>query len=108
IFRRGDVGAENLDSPILIAEVGEKQLAMKLLQFDEVLHQVGAEAFPHILCNYLYDLASAFMAFYEHCPILKDGVAAEVRASRLRLADITASSLARGLDLLGIEVMEKM
>ncbi|MCK9469938.1 MAG: arginine--tRNA ligase [Porticoccaceae bacterium] len=108
IFRRAGVTVDSLDTSILITEGQEKQLALKLLQFDDVLQQVAAEAFPHILCNYLYDLASAFMVFYEHCPILKDGVDTEVRASRLQLADITAATLARGLDLLGIEVMEKM
>ncbi|HLS99560.1 MAG: arginine--tRNA ligase [Porticoccaceae bacterium] len=108
IFRRAGVDAETLAAPILIAEAREKQLAMQLLQFDEVLDQVAAEAYPHILCNYLYDLASTFMAFYEQCPILKDGVAPATRDSRLRLAAITSQVMARGLDLLGIDVMDRM
>jgi len=90
IFRRAAVDPETLDSRILIIAPHEKQLAMKLLQFDDVVEQVAAEAYPHILCNYLYDLASAFMGFYEHCPILKDGVSADLRASRLQLANTTA------------------
>ena len=81
---------------------------MQLLQFDEVLDQVAADAYPHLLCNYLYDLASTFMTFYEQCPILKEGVSPDIRESRLRLAAITARVLARGLALLGIEVMDKM
>ncbi|HEY8385283.1 MAG TPA: arginine--tRNA ligase, partial [Porticoccaceae bacterium] len=89
IFRRAGVDASSIDQPLLITEAREKQLAMKLLQFDATLNQVAEEALPHILCNYLYELASAFMAFYEHCPILKEGISDELRASRLRLADIT-------------------
>ena len=108
IFRRADVDEKTLSAPILIAEAREKQLAMQLLQFDEVLDQVAADAYPHLLCNYLYDLASTFMTFYEQCPILKEGVSPDIRESRLRLAAITARVLARGLALLGIEVMDKM
>ena len=78
------------------------------MQFEETLQQVFDDAYPHVLCNYVYDLASAFMAFYEHCPILKDDVELEVRTSRLHLAGITAITIGRSLDLLGIEVMEKM
>ena len=108
IFRRAGVDAQTLSAPILIGEPQEKQLALKLTQFDEVLEQIAAEAYPHLLCSYLYDLASAFMAFYERCPILKDGVSADLRNSRLQLASITADTMAKGLELLGIEVMEKM
>ena len=63
---------------------------------------------PHLLCTYLYDIASLYMTFYEACPILKEGVAPEIRDSRLRLCHLVARTLAQGLDLLGIEVMEKM
>ncbi|KJS07192.1 MAG: arginyl-tRNA synthetase [Gammaproteobacteria bacterium BRH_c0] len=108
IFRRAGVDADTLSAAILIGEPQEKQLALKLTQFDEVLEQVAAEAYPHLLCTYLYDLASAFMAFYERCPILKDSVSPDLRNSRLQLASITAGTMAKGLELLGIEVMEKM
>jgi arginyl-tRNA synthetase len=48
------------------------------------------------------------MRFYENCPILRDDVPAAVRASRLRLADVVARTLATGLELLGIETPERM
>ena len=81
---------------------------MKLLQFEEIIDQVASEGYPHILCNYVYELASAFMSFYEHCPILKDGVDEQSQQSRLQLSKQTSETIAKGLDLLGIEVMEKM
>jgi len=56
----------------------------------------------------LYDVASLFMRLYEACPILKDDVADDVRLSRLAIAEATAQTLKTGLDLLGIETMEKM
>ena len=48
------------------------------------------------------------MSFYEHCPVLKDGVDSATQNSRLQLCAQSANTIARGLDLLGIEVMEKM
>ena len=108
IFRKADIDPQTFSAEINIVEPQEKTLAMKLLQFEEVVNQVASEGYPHILCNYVYELASAFMSFYEHCPVLKDGVAEETQKSRLQLSKQTSETIAKGLDLLGIEVMEKM
>ncbi len=108
IFRRAGIEPDAVTAQPAVGEPQEKQLGLKLLQFGEVLHQVADDAFPHTLCNYLYELASAFTAFYEHCPILKSGVSGEVRDGRLQLAGLSARVLAQGLDLLGIEVMDRM
>lgn len=86
----------------------ERALAIKCLQFNETLEQVAQDAYPHVLCNYLYDLASLLMAFYEACPILKEGVSEEVKQSRLLLCHLVARTLETGLNILGIEVMERM
>ncbi|MBM3800640.1 MAG: arginine--tRNA ligase, partial [Actinobacteria bacterium] len=56
--------------------------------------------------TYLYDLATVFTAFYEHCPVLKADDA--VRESRLALCDLTARVMERGLGLLGIDAPEQM
>jgi arginyl-tRNA synthetase len=108
IFRKAGVTPESLSSALLIETEQEKTLAIKLLQFSEVLDQVAREAMPHLLCTYLYDIASLYMSFYESCPILKEGISPELRDSRLRLCHLVARTIAQGLDLLGIEVMEKM
>jgi arginyl-tRNA synthetase len=108
IFRKAGVTPESLTNAIVIGTEQEKTLAIKLLQFSEVLDQVAREALPHLLCTYLYEIASLYMTFYEACPILKDGVEPEIRDSRLRLCHLVARTIERGLDLLGIEVMERM
>ncbi|MCV6604576.1 MAG: arginine--tRNA ligase, partial [Porticoccaceae bacterium] len=108
IFRKAEVLPQQLSGAIHIAEPQEKVLALKLLQFDEAVQQVAAEAYPHVLCNYLYELASLYMSFYEHCPVLRSDVDDNTRSSRLLLCRHTAMVLAKGLDLLGIEVMEQM
>ena len=108
IFRKAGVTPESLTNAIVIGTEQEKTLAIKLLQFSEVLDQVAREALPHLLCTYLYEIASLYMTFYEACPILKDGVEPEIRDSRLRLCHLVARTIEQGLDLLGIEVMERM
>jgi arginyl-tRNA synthetase len=107
ILRKAGVDPATLDMPVTVEAPQEKALALHLLRFGEVLEQVARDAYPHQLCGYLYELASLYMAFYEACPVLKadDDV---LRASRLRLCDGVARTLATGLDLLGIEVMERM
>ncbi len=108
IFRKAGVAPDSLQGNIIIGTEQEKTLAIKLLQFSEVLDQVAREAMPHLLCTYLYDIASLYMTFYEACPILKEGVDADIRESRLRLCHLVARTIEQGLDLLGIEVMERM
>ena len=108
IFRKAGVAPESLQNTIVINTEQEKTLAIKLLQFSEVLDQVAREALPHLLCTYLYEIASLYMTFYEACPILKDGIEPEIRDSRLRLCHLVARTISQGLDLLGIEVMDKM
>ncbi|RYY74994.1 MAG: arginine--tRNA ligase [Gammaproteobacteria bacterium] len=108
IFRKAGVAPESLQNIIVINSDQEKALAIKLLQFSETLDQVAREALPHLLCTYLYEVASLYMTFYEACPILKEGIEPEIRDSRLRLCHLVARTIEKGLDLLGIEVMERM
>jgi arginyl-tRNA synthetase len=108
IFRKANMNIEGFTAKIIISEPQEKQLALKLLQFNDVVEQVAADCYPHTLCNYLYELSSLFMSFYEHCPMLKSEVEPETAKSRLQLSAHSAAILQQGLDLLGIEVMERM
>ena len=89
-----------------LAEKEERELLLKILQLPESVSAVARDCFPNQLCNYLYELAGAFMRFYEACPVLK--AEKETRDSRLSLAALTAEALSQGLDLLGIETLEQM
>lgn len=84
----------------------ERTLILKVLQLPEIVAVVAKDCYPNLLCNYLYELAGAFMRFYEACPILK--AEDELRSSRLALAALTAEALQQGLNLLGIEPLEQM
>ena len=104
IFAKGEVDSSALTGTPNIAAQEEHRLALMLARFQETVEQVAATAMPHHLCTYLYDLATAFMRFYESCPVL----AGEARHSRLLLCRHTADRLAAGLDLLGIETVARM
>ena len=108
IFRKAGVTESDLQGDISITESAERELALKLNQLSETLDSVAREGMPHQLCGYLYELAGAFMKFYEACPVNKTDVADDVRASRLLICSMTARVLKLGLDLLGIDTVEQM
>ncbi len=108
IFRKAGTAPEDLTCEVMLVEIQERSLAVKLLQYQEAIEQVAKEAQPHLLCTYLYELSSLFMSFYEACPILKSDVEPSVRDSRLVLAKLTADTIQHGLASLGIETMERM
>ncbi len=105
IFRRyrGEIKGS-----VVITDVLEHRLGVMLLRFEEVLDRAAEDAAPNQITTYLYELVTLFMRFYEQNPILKDGVDAEVKLSRLVLADMTAKTIKQGLDILGIDVVDKL
>jgi arginyl-tRNA synthetase len=106
IFRTAGLDPESADAPITLTEPTERSLALTLLDFGDVVVQVGDLLEPHRLCGYLFDLAQQFSAFYEQCPVLKADEPA--RGSRLALCAATQAVLDQGLDLLGIARPDQM
>jgi len=105
IFRKaGEQSSASV--PLLLSEAAEKVLAKRLCQFAEIVPTVLNDFRPNVLANCLFELANSFHAFYEACPVLKSEE--PLRGSRLGLCKLTARTLQRGLELLGIEVPEKM
>ncbi len=108
IFRRAGVDATELNGAVVLEHEKEEALAQKLVQFNDAVQGVANKGMPHLMCTYLYELAGAFMSFYEACPINKDDVPADAKASRLRLCAATANTLKVGLSLLGINTLDRM
>jgi len=109
IFRKGehDEAETRLDtSPIPVPDPAEAALGKMLLRFPETLERALSDYRPNVLAAYLYDLAQAFTAFYDSCPVLKSPE--PTRTHRLRLCDLTARVIQRGLCLLGIETADRM
>jgi len=97
-----------LKGKIIIGDELEHRLALMILKFEDTLIKASTDATPHTITAYLYDLVTLFMKFYELNPILKDGVKEDIKISRLLLAKLTSSVIKKGLDILGIEVVNKI
>jgi len=105
IFRKLDVAFVAPDS-VELGEAPELALTKKILQFPDVVPAILDGFKPNILANYLYELAAQFHGFYESCPVLS--AEPVKRETRLLLCDVFARLLQTGLDLLGIQVPDKM
>ncbi len=86
----------------------ERALALQLDAFEGALKLAYANRTPHGICDHVYNLAQAFSSFWTNAPILKEGVPADIKASRLALAQATLKQLETGLSLIGIETPERM
>ncbi len=106
IFRKGEIDFDGIDGEIILAFPAERALALKALQLAETIEIVSVECLPNLLCNYMFDLANAFMSFYESCPVLPADE--PTRTSRLMLCKLTANVINLGLGLLGIDTLEQM
>ncbi len=107
IFRRAGIDRASVrDVDIQVATPQERALGLRLLAYPTAIDTTLETYSPHKLCTYVYDLATDFTAFYEHCPVLKADE--PLRSSRLALADLTARTLAHALGLLGIDAPEQM
>jgi arginyl-tRNA synthetase len=105
IFRKAGSTTDKIDK-VRLQEPAEINLAKKLTQFAEIVPQVLNDFRPNILANYLFELANSFHSFYEACPVLQSDE--PTRSSRLALCELSGRVLQRGLNLLGIEVPERM
>ncbi len=107
IFRKAEIDENSLSGEIILGEEIERELANLQIQFAEILSRVAERGTPHLLCAYLYDLASTFSSFYKNCPVLS-AESEKSRNSRLQLCLLTARILKQGLELLGIGTLERM
>lgn len=105
IFRR--FGKE-IKKRIVIGDEVEHRLGVMLLRFEDMLYRAAEDTAPHQITGYLYELAALFTRFYEQNPILKEEVCEETQMSRLALAQLTGRTIKEGLDILGIEVVDKI
>jgi len=91
---------------IVIEHDAERALALALDAFDGAVRAAYDKKAPHFLAEHAHNLAQAFSGFWSNCPVLQAEGA--VRVSRLALAAATLKQLTLSLDLLGIDVPERM
>ena len=83
-----------------------QELMRELSRYPEVVEAAGNTLEPHLIAQYLRELANAFHGWYHASPVLVDDAA--LRDARLALALATRRVLANGLDLLGVSAPESM
>ena len=93
--------------PELELHEAERALGLHLDAFGDTVFEAAAEYAPHKLTAYLYQLASLYTTFYDKCPVLKAETPEQIE-NRLFLCDVTARTLHRGMDLLGIRTPERL
>ncbi|WP_418964663.1 arginine--tRNA ligase [Cetobacterium sp.] len=94
------------DVTISFTDKTERALAHHLTQFPGVILKAADSCRPNLIADYLFELSKKFNSFYNACPILNQED--NILYSRLLLAERTAAVLKEGLNLLGINTLERM
>lgn len=95
---------EIVSHPIQLEHPTEISLAVHLCRFSEVLEIVAKDLLPNRLTDYLYELAEKFHAFFRDCRVEGD----RNEKSRLLLCEITGRTLKKGLEILGLETLDRL
>jgi len=85
----------------------EKELLVMLEQYPSIVEQAGNEMDPSQLANYIYALAKIFNSFYSELSVANAESLAK-KHFRMKLSLMTANVIKSGMQLLGIEVPERM
>ena len=99
-FVEGDFGAYQ-------PNVSEKELIMQLSNYKEVVEKAAETLSPAQVANYVYDLVKTYNSFYQNNPVmtLEDENAKQFK---LQISDLTAKTIKKSLNLLGISVVNRM
>ena len=85
----------------------EKDLIQILYSFNKTVDDAASHYDPSMIANYCYDLAKSFNRFWHECKILKEEQT-NLQHLRLQISHLTAYTLQTGMNLLGIEMPERM
>lgn len=111
ILEKAGVGEEDINFSLKMYEnikMTDKELAIvkSVYKFPEVVIEAAEGLAPHIIANYLYEIAQRFNSFYADTPVLN--AKGEIRSFREGLVKCLSIVMKNGLRLLGIDVVEKM
>ena len=106
ILRKATDEGHASSSPV-VRSPEERNLALQLLALPLKMQAAEDNRAPNILCEYAFELAQKFSRFYSEHHILSEADA-DLRAARIGLCEVTLATLAKVLDLLGIEIPARM
>ncbi len=106
IKRKADVNMDEIlaSGRIALEHPSEISLGLHLRRFPEILEMMARDLLPNRLTDYLYELAEKFNAFFRDCKV----VGSDEQTSRLILCELTARILKQGLQILGLQTVERM
>lgn len=112
IVRKGEEQGISISSPVSMSQEfaltdKERDVIKILHDMPSVVRQAAENYSPAMIANYAYDLAKAFNSFYQDTPILRDTDSVTMQF-RVQLCDIVAQALKNTMNILGIEVPERM
>lgn len=96
----------DMDSIGLLSNPSELAILRALYKFPETLVVAGETLAPNLLCMYLFNLAQKFNTFYRENRVR--GEKTDIQNARLALTEGVSQILKNGLEILGIDVLEKM
>ena len=85
----------------------EKELIMQLANFKTIVARSAETLSPALVANYVYDLVKSYNSFYQNNPILNQDDE-NIKQIRLNLSDLTAKTIKKSLELLGIGTVNRM
>ena len=85
----------------------EKEIVKMLVSYNDAVHQSAQELNPGNLANFIFALAKSYNQFYHECPILREEES-NAQSFRMHLSRETANTIKHGMQMLGIEVPERM
>lgn len=103
-INNADIKSLLQNAVIVLTHPSEIDLGLTLARFSETLENFAQDLYPHHLTDYLYTLANKFNAFFRDCQV----VGSHEQDSRLLLCEATAEVMKTGLNILGIDVVERM
>ncbi|HTL80332.1 MAG TPA: arginine--tRNA ligase [Bacteroidia bacterium] len=107
IWRKSELKAVPVVDPSVAIHPKEKELIKHLYSFPTAVDAAAKELSPAVIANYVYDLAKTFNQFYDACPVLKEENET-LKNFRLALSVKVAKTIKKAMNMLGIDVPERM
>lgn len=106
ILKKGGELSDHLNESLIINDK-EKQIIKKILEFPSVIKNAGSNLSPATIINYTYDLVKDYNSYYQSVSILKISDK-EMKNFRMSLSLMVARIIRNSMNLVGIDVPEKM
>ena len=92
---------------ITTLEPAEKEVVQVLHNFDSKIKEAAREYSPAVVANFVYELAKEYNQFYQNIPIFNETDPGKLKG-RIALSKAVADAIKKAMNLLGIQVPERM